>query len=204
MYEFGSVLPLPPDDPIPLSEPRRNSSGSAEDFEAIDAELTPLSDGDPHSETLGKSHIGSVIGFANAQGFGYVRNHDQVAGFQEHGFSEQRWSPPDNLALRDQKWRLTNLQLVSLLKFDTPAVYLSPNLPRMHELRDAPTRPLDAFERDALEKLRQGEDQIVAASADRMRMLGALRAARQCLDCHSVERGDLLGAFSYEFRAVQE
>jgi len=28
-------------------------------------------------------------------------------------------------------------------------------------------------------------------------MLGSLRAAKQCLECHTAKRGDLLGAFSY-------
>ncbi|HEY8504829.1 MAG TPA: hypothetical protein VIL46_09620 [Gemmataceae bacterium] len=99
-----------------------------------------------------------------------------------------------------REWELTSLQLVSLLKFDAPAVYVSPNMPRMDELRDAPVRALDDFERRALAELRWGEDLVAEASPQRFRMLGALRAARQCLDCHSAERGDLLGAFSYEFR----
>ena len=33
------------------------------------------------------------------------------------------------------------------------------------------------------------------------RMLGSLRAAKQCLDCHTASRGDLLGAFSYALHA---
>jgi hypothetical protein len=28
-------------------------------------------------------------------------------------------------------------------------------------------------------------------------MFGAVRAAKQCLKCHFVQRGELLGAFSY-------
>ncbi len=34
-------------------------------------------------------------------------------------------------------------------------------------------------------------------AANTVQMLGALRAARQCTKCHQVERGELLGAFSY-------
>jgi hypothetical protein len=33
-----------------------------------------------------------------------------------------------------------------------------------------------------------------------MRVLGALRALRQCVSCHDAERGDLLGALTYELR----
>jgi hypothetical protein len=31
-------------------------------------------------------------------------------------------------------------------------------------------------------------------------MLGSLRAQKQCLECHRVPHGSLLGAFSYELR----
>jgi hypothetical protein len=33
-------------------------------------------------------------------------------------------------------------------------------------------------------------------------MVGALRAARQCLECHEGRRGDLLGTFSYVLQRV--
>jgi hypothetical protein len=76
------------------------------------------------------------------------------------------------------------------------------HLPRMDRLSsdDAPTRPLDAFETDALAKLWKDEDVVVKNDGDDYRMLGSLRAAKQCLDCHSVQRGELLGAFSYSLR----
>ena len=47
---------------------------------------------------------------------------------------------------------------------------------------------------------RNGEDLVTDATVNRIHLLGAVRAARQCLDCHNVERGALLGAFSYELR----
>ena len=67
----------------------------------------------------------------------------------------------------------------------------------MDELSEAAARPLDGFEREALAKLRRGEDLIVQEAPQQMRMLGSIRAVHQCLDCHSVQRGELLGAFSY-------
>jgi hypothetical protein len=78
--------------------------------------------------------------------------------------------------------------------------YLSRNLPRMDELRDAPTRPLDDFERARLEQLRAGRDLSAASAPRRIRMLGAIRARNSCLKCHSADTGDLLGAFSYDLR----
>jgi hypothetical protein len=67
----------------------------------------------------------------------------------------------------------------------------------MDELAEAPTRTLDRFEALALAQLRSGEELVVEENADKLRMLGSLRAAKQCTDCHSVNRGDLLGAFAY-------
>ena len=51
--------------------------------------------------------------------------------------------------------------------------------------------------RTSLEKLRAGEDLVVADAGVNLRILGAIRSARQCVDCHGGKRGDLLGAFSY-------
>lgn len=96
------------------------------------------------------------------------------------------------------------LELVSLLKHETPRVYVSKHLPRMDELTDAPTRPLDGFERDSLVKLLRGDNVVVSAGETRMQMLGAVRASKTCLKCHAVERGALLGAFTYELAPRQE
>jgi hypothetical protein len=90
------------------------------------------------------------------------------------------------------------LELVSLLKHDVPMVYVSDHLPRMDELEDAKTRSLSPFERKSLARLREGEDLSVDATVNRISMVGALRAAKQCTECHQVKRGELLGAFSYE------
>jgi hypothetical protein len=102
----------------------------------------------------------------------------------------------------DSKWTISRLELVSLLKFDEPRVYVLDHLPRMDQLSsdNAPTRPLDAFESESLAKLRTDEDVVVKGEGTDYRMLGSLRAAKQCLDCHGVLRGELLGAFSYSLR----
>jgi hypothetical protein len=89
---------------------------------------------------------------------------------------------------------------VGLLFHNEPVVYVSENLPRMDELRGAPTRPLDGFEATALEKLRSGEDLLVAEAPNGVRMLGAIRSLKQCGTCHGSTRGTLLGAFSYTLR----
>jgi hypothetical protein len=84
------------------------------------------------------------------------------------------------------------------IPFAEAPVYVSKHLPQMNELRDAPTRPLVEFEATALTQLQAGEDLVTRATPNRIEMLGSLRAMQQCLDCHQVQRGELLGAFSYE------
>ena len=68
---------------------------------------------------------------------------------------------------------------------------------------DIPTRELDAFEAEALPKLRAGETLIVQESANRIQMLGAVRAGQTCSKCHQVPKLTLLGAFSYELAREQ-
>src|SRR6185437_2554396 len=97
-----------------------------------------------------------------------------------------------------RRWSLKTLDLVGLVMHDEPVAYVSANLPRMDELRRAPTRPLDAFEAAGLESLRGGEDLFVRDTPDgQRRALGAIRSGKQCLSCHEGQRGELLGAFSY-------
>jgi hypothetical protein len=73
----------------------------------------------------------------------------------------------------------------------------------MAQLRNAPTRKLNAFEQASLELLRNGEELAFAEQPNRLLALGSLRAQAACLECHSVSRGMLLGAFSYEFHRKQ-
>lgn len=149
-------------------------------------------------EVLRGVHEAGVADFSNRGGFGFVASRENVFGFQPHGFRKQPTLPDGSNA--SSRWQISNLELVSLLKHDVPAAYVSKNLPRMDELAQAPTRSLDAFETAALGQLRSGEEIVVEEDAGELRMLGSLRAAKQCIECHSVRRGDLLGAFTYHLR----
>ncbi|MFP6768308.1 MAG: hypothetical protein VB859_09065, partial [Planctomycetaceae bacterium] len=97
-------------------------------------------------------------------------------------------------------WVLERVELVSLLLHDEPGVYVSENLPRMDELAGSRLRSLNRFEALAMNNLRDGESLVVRGQGDQLKMLGSLRAAKQCAACHRVPRGTLLGAFSYGFR----
>src|SRR5262249_55358553 len=125
------------DDP-PILQPvsSANPSGSTGD-------LSPGS-GTVAQKGLQGLHLESIVDFAHHRGFGYVKDRRHVAGFQSHRFSQ--------VPKAEEHWEVRRLELVGLLLHEEPVVYVSENLPRMDELRGAPTRPLDPFEAAALEK----------------------------------------------------
>jgi hypothetical protein len=153
----------------------------------------------PDPVDLTSIHDESQHTFLNPERMGYVRDRDHVAGFEPHQFAAM---PQLRNAPQNAEWQVTRLELVSLLRFDEPKVYVSRELPRMDELADAPTRPVNAFEGGALVRLRSEEDLVVDESVNRIRMVGSLRAGKDCLECHHANRGDLLGAFSYDLHRV--
>ncbi len=148
------------------------------------------------SNPLSSIYHTSRLDFVDLETIGYVaERRTRVAGFQSHAAS---MSPTSNL---DEQTTITlnRLELVSLLKYPEPRVYVLDQLPRMDQLsaKNAPTRSLDEFEAASLSQLRTAEDLVIDESQTPVRMLGSLRASSRCLDCHNVQRGELLGAFSY-------
>lgn len=191
----------PPSLPIPLPAERHPEESVPQDSAATESEIMASEEpGLTGSESLA-FHDAAVADFLDAERMGYVQSRNAVAGFQSHQFSAVPSANPEN-AKAQPEWRIARVDLISLFKHAEPVAYVSENLPRMEELRDAPTRILTEFESTALKKLRADEDVVTDDSPeralDRVRMLGSLRAAKSCLRCHAVERGELLGAFSYE------
>jgi hypothetical protein len=197
-----AFLVLPPAPPIPIpdvkSSPSSDSPGNRAPLrrERDDEIRAPLQD----------LHLTSLIDFANQGGFGFSvvqskdaeRQLDLWVGFQPHAFRKL----PEAVKTPSQPgavWRLKSLELVSLLTHETPRVYTSKNLPKMDELRQAPTRALNSFEATALQAIRKDEPVVFDRERDNLQMLGSLLAAEQCTNCHTAQRGDLLGAFSYRF-----
>ncbi|MDA0834907.1 MAG: hypothetical protein O2955_16520 [Planctomycetota bacterium] len=171
-----------------------------------DAEIGVASANQPLGRDALAFHIDQIVNFANVSGFGYVdRESRQMIGFQSHGFrTPPKWSDGN----RDVTlaYEVARLELVSLLKHNPPAVYLSDNLPSMEELKadSAPTRELDEFEQQAIGRLRKGEDLVVAEDQYGLRMVGALRAVDDCLQCHQGRVGKLLGGFTYRLKPVKQ
>lgn len=191
-------------EPVPLAIPEPPPSSVS--GENVDEESSVRYEA---GEAGTEFHLEQILNFADPQTYGLpLDGHDhgigwtplgaaRVRGFEPHAFRALPGGSPAG-----EEWQLTRLELVSLLKHDPPAAYVSQHLPRMQDLSsdDAPTRPLNAFESRALQQLQDAETIVAEQSRNQIRMLGGLRAAIQCQQCHRVAEGDLLGAFSYEFR----
>ncbi len=201
-------LELPPAPTISFAKPKEAADPATEAKATLPAKRTGPATGEgrmPSLEMLGLFHHYGQLNFLNFPGLGYVKDREHVAGFQAHQFRhlpeliDAPPGPPDAVKEKDkERWAVGRLELVSLLKHKEPAVYVSTELPRMEELKKAKTRPPSEFEGEALKALRDGEDLVTDATTNHIRMVGALRASKQCLECHTVRRGDLLGAFSYD------
>lgn len=139
---------------------------------------------------LQEMHVVTGLEFTDPGTYGHVEPNKYTVGQWSHSVHKFHYGEV-------HKVEVPRIELVSLLKQKTPAVYVSEFLPNMEELAGNPTRPLTEFETAALAKLKQGEDIVVDDAQKPRFMLGSLRAAKQCLQCHNVERGVLLGAFSY-------
>ena len=164
------------------------------DWSALSAEelQRPMSIRKTSGAEFKSMHQDNLVAFLRPQDYGYIKDRRHVAGFRPHQF---RQAPEPNDA-----WSVTTLELVGLVMHDRPVAYVSKTLPRMDELREAPIRPLDSFEAQGLAELQAGETLVMGEQGDRRRLLGAIRAAKQCALCHGCERGELLGAFSYVLR----
>lgn len=185
------ALPSAEIDP-PQGEPLARVPHSAAEAVATGSQL-------PTGTNLANLHANSESIFLAPDRLGFVKDRKHVAGFSSHALSRlPRLTDSESwLSEPEEHWAVRRMELVSLLKYDQPQVYVSSELPRMDKLDDAPVRDLGDFEADALAKLQAGEEVVTRASLNRIEMLGALRASKSCLECHNVERGQLLGAFSY-------
>jgi len=150
-------------------------------------------------ETL---HQSAVRNFVDPERMGYVRNRTEVSGFESHRLSSLKSDRGESAA--NANWQVTRLELVSLLRQSEPRVYVSASMPEMDKLADVPTRSLNSFEEKALPQLVAQKDVVTDQQPNHIQMLGSLRAGKTCLECHSGERGKLLGAFTYELVPIPD
>ncbi len=148
-------------------------------------------------------HQSSVVEFAFAFGWGWGRKPDEFLGFQPHQLgTRMKHEPPpvDDWSLTvEDEWKVASLELIGLLAHPKPTVYMTANLPRMDEAKTAPTRDPDEFETAGLKAIAKGQELYFGKSRTEplLRMVGGLRAAKSCANCHGCREGELLGAFSY-------
>ena len=168
----------------PILQPSQPSIETLADYD-----LRELKNMNP--DPLRELHIDSIANFADSQDFGLVLSRKEVSGFLSHHF---------NRVPEAQSWKLQTVELLGLLMHEEPVVYVSSELPNMANARNAPTRPLNVFEAAGLKRLQQGDDLYIRETKDNVRMVGAVRSIRVCIGCHGGERGDLLGAFTYQLK----
>jgi hypothetical protein len=138
----------------------------------------------------------------------YIRRFESSDGF---GLSRMPQPPMLDrrgvLQLGGQRYSIERLELVGLQGGPEPVVYV----PLRHALpfnrTDFQSRQLSAFEQRALKALRTGQtvERARGADADTIEVMGALRGDGSCLKCHkTAKEGDLLGAFTYRLRRVED
>jgi hypothetical protein len=106
----------------------------------------------------------------------------------------------------DEKvWKVAELQLIGLMLHDHPVAYDKHHL--MEQI-DGPSqlRELNPFETASLTNLRAGAERVMAWDNGHgcLQVLGAIRAKENCLKCHDVKIGHLLGAFTYRIEEASE
>jgi hypothetical protein len=149
--------------------------------------------------SLNDEHSFAMRSFLSPEGWGYVRDRDHVAGFESHGF--RRYTEFRKYVLEKSTWFVDHIELVGILTQPEPIVYMTDKMPSMEQIKKGTTRKLDAFEEKGLKELARGEDLFIIEKDNTLRMLGALRATKSCLQCHDTAKEyDLMGAFSYTIR----
>jgi hypothetical protein len=204
--QVDEAVELPPAERIPFDYFSDTDSEAQKQEKLSLAErrqLDPQADRHwPTGQAAQLFHRSSAVDFLHPETYGFARSRLLVAGFEPHRFTKMPDlnPPPSKGAPESSRWLLRRLELVSLLKHEQDVVYISEFLPRMDDLQKAKTRPLNAFEAKALTALRKGEDLVSETTFNQIHLLGALRATKQCLQCHEARRGELLGAFTYQLQ----
>ncbi len=140
-------------------------------------------------------HDAFVEAFVDSQGFGKTRVTPMMARMRHYRFE----------GIDDSGRCVHDVELVGIARHDPPVVYPANFMGFQHEGGDAallfpamPARSQQAWERDAVAALGAGQEIVRHALPDGERAMGAIRARRDCLTCHTRSReGDVLGALSY-------
>jgi len=113
--------------------------------------------------------------------------------------------PSANDRLRGQRlyasgtrWVVGRVDLISTRKADGVFAYVSSmDNPRQKELQEYKHVDLSDSEKDAVEKIRKGGDEVCMIEGKQPEVIGAIRMQKSCAECHDASEGALLGAFRY-------
>ena len=175
-------------------------------FERIKELALPLGGGMGDEMALLAAHDVYLLEFQHAENFGMSRRIystpqielERLADFSGDRSAEFE-TDGDRPRVRET-WNPGDVELVGLLRHESPVVYSAKKAPWINELSaDEAVRRLDEFENDGLKKLIAGEEIVFLRQPGAVRALGAIRAGKDCLSCHRGKEGGLLGAFSYRF-----
>lgn len=149
----------------------------------------------------------TLKGYIDPWRIGFVAGNGYVAGFSSHripDLSRFKVAYIDSARVSNRSmgipetFRITRLELISLLRHESPCVYVTPLVVELDAVDSRKTREPTFFEQSAIQKMQNGEDLILEDQAGRIVMVGAIRAGNTCLKCHTAAHGALLGAFSYD------
>jgi hypothetical protein len=147
-----------------------------------------------NSKAVRHFHAKNVFNFVEMQDFGLSRT------FSMHDAFSLSLKTPSG---KGETYTLKSRELIGLIVNPKPVVYEAPSVNttsgalQMKMPANTTTRELDAFEKAALRKLRDGLDITTSEESDALRIVGSIRAKKDCLSCHECKEGALLGAFSY-------
>ncbi|HWE92920.1 MAG TPA: hypothetical protein VG269_03030 [Tepidisphaeraceae bacterium] len=98
-----------------------------------------------------------------------------------------------------------HVELISLNEGKEPFVYHDPIVADASKdrLPEAKHEPLAKGEAEALAQLKDGKEVVLMGAADKRELVGAVRATPDCMKCHHVKEGTLLGAFRYPLERVE-
>ena len=151
----------------------------------------------PSIGTLRTMHDDAVLAFVDSRGFGMTRL--------------PAMAPMLRKPVAGTPWFVADLTLIGVAKHHPPRAFggaLSMDV--FHRpsdempLRRSAGRAITAAESRALHALDAGERLVVVPEGGGLRVTGAIRAADECLGCHTDKRaGDMLGAFVYLLQPVE-
>jgi hypothetical protein len=134
-------------------------------------------------------HKGHVEEFISHPGFGYRRVMTPYEG-------------PSRFTHEGSTNQLKRVDLIGIAEHSSPVAFISRyRVPTKADFTNAlfrpkvDVRPLTAFETNAVAQLNAGNDIVV--DFNQRAIVGAIRARTECIKCHEVKRGALLGALSY-------